>query len=200
MLILNYGVQSHHFLTARRSEPSSLLSLTFRVILFSFGVQSHHLSSILAFRATIPSQLGIQSYHLFSIWCSESLSPCNSAFRAIIASQLRRSESSFSVWHSEISILNYGIQCLHLLQFGIQSCHLFSVAMFRVVLLSSTFRVVLLSFGIQSHHLFSVWRSSHHSFSVWVFRATISSQFGHSEPPSLFSLAFKVTIPSQFGI
>ena len=42
-------------------------------------------------------------------------------------------------------------------------------------------------FGVQSHYLFS----------IWVFRAIISSQFRSSEPPSLFSLAFKATIPSQ---
>ena len=34
----------------------------------------------------------------------------------------------------------------------------------------------LLSFGVQSHHLFL----------VSAFKATISSQFGHLEPPSLF--------------
>ena len=75
----------------------------------------------------------------------------------------------------------------------------------------------LLNLGVQSHHLFSVWCSkppsllsysiqSCHIFSVTTFivvlhslafRATVSSQFRHSEPPFLFSLAFKATIPSQ---
>ena len=56
----------------------------------------------------------------------------------------------------------------------------------------------LLSFGVQSHHIFSVWNSklSVHSLA---FRATIPSQFG-IKSHLLFSLAFRTTIYSQFGI
>ena len=95
------------------------------------------------------------------------------------------------------------------LQLSVQSRHLFSVTMFRVVLLKLTFKAFI-SFSLafkaaissrfrrseplssQFGHskplfLLSFGIQSHHIFSVWAFRATISSQFGHSEPPSLLS-------------
>ena len=58
---------------------------------------------------------------------------------------------------------------------------------------------ISLQLGVQSHHRFSVWRSES-SFSVSAFRATISPQFWHSEPPSLLSWAFRATISFQFGV
>ena len=73
IIVLSFGVQSHHRIFVRRSEPS-LLSLAFRVIIvLSFGVQSHHRFSVLAFRSLhrfsvlafraiiITSQFGVQS-------------------------------------------------------------------------------------------------------------------------------------------
>ena len=58
---------------------------------------------------------------------------------------------------------------------------------------------ISLQLGVQSHHRFSVWRSKS-SFSVSAFRATISPQFWHSEPPSLLSWAFRATISFQFSV
>ena len=121
---------------------------------------------------------GVQSHHIFSV----------SAFRVTISSQFRRSEPP------------------SLLSFDVQSHHLFSVWRLE--------QPSILSYGIQSRHLFIAWRleppyllsydvqsrlsqfgvKSQHFFSVSTFRAAISSQFGRSEPPTLFSLAFRVTI------
>ena len=77
-----------------------------------------------------------------------------------------------------MSVLSYGVQCLHLLQFGIQSHYPFTV--WHLEPLS------LLNFSIQSHHLFSVRHSESPyllsydiqrcQFSIMAFRATISLQ------------------------
>ena len=185
------------------------LQLSVRVTIPSqFDVQSHNLFSIWAFRATISFQFCIQTRHIFSVttfrvvllswtfrdvssrlWRSKPPSPYSFAFRAIIISQLRRSRSSFSVWRLEMSVLNYGVQCLHFLQFGVQSHYPFKV--WHLEPLS------LLNFSIQSHHLFSVRHSElpyllsydiqsrptqfdiqRCQFSIMAFRATISLQLG----------------------
>ena len=85
-------------------------------------------------------------------------------------------------------------------QVGVQSHHLLFVTIFKAfILLSSTFKAVfliwcselyLLSLGVESHHLLQFGHSEPPSLlrSVWAYQATISSQFGRSEPPS-----------SQFG-
>ena len=150
--------------------------------LFSLGVQSHMSSQ---FGRSKPSSIfsyGVQTCHIFTVWCLEPLS---------LISFNVQSHHIFSVWVFRATIS---------FQFGVQSHHPFLVWRsgppsiisydIQVIFLSSTFRVVLLSFGVQSHNLFL----------VWVFRATISSQFGHSKPQSLFSLAFRATIPSQFNV
>ena len=106
------------------------------------------------------------------------------AFKAIIASQLRRLESSFLVWHSMMSVLSYGVQSLHLLQFGVQSR--ISSLVFRVTI-PSQFDVQILhliQFGVQSRISILVLESL--SFHSLTFKALI-----------FFSLAFKATISSQ---
>ena len=171
------------FLTARCSEPPSLLSLAFRAtISFQFGVQSHISSlafrvtiflvwhsepcfqsgiqsriSSLVFKVSVPSQFGVQSYH--PIMIGYSLPP------------FRRSEPSFIVRNSKSSFIP-----------RVQSHHIFSL-IFRAISQSV----------IQSHHFRLVWRSEPHSqhlelsfsFSL-AFRATF--------------LAFKVFFLFQFGI
>ncbi|RVW81098.1 Transposon Ty3-I Gag-Pol polyprotein [Vitis vinifera] len=152
----------------RRSEPSSSLVSVFK---------THHRFSVLAFRAIIASPVP----------AFKATIPFSSTFRAIIASQFRRSEPS--------SLPN----------FDVQSHHPFLVSVFRAIIASQfwrseppslpslAFRAViasqfwcskpssLLRFGIQSHH----------RFSVSTFRAIIASQFWHSEPSSFSILAFK---------
>ena len=106
------------------------------------------------------------------------------AFNPIITSQLRRLESSFSVWHSAMSVLNYGVQSLHLLQFGVQSR--ISSLVFRVTI-PSQFDIqslYLIQFGVQSRISSLALESlSLHSLT---FKAFI-----------FFSLAFKAAISSQ---
>ena len=136
---LQLGIQSHYPFTVWRSEPSSYsvwrsephLQLSVRVTipsqfdvqsphLFQFGIQSRHIFSVTKFRVIL---LSLTFRDVSSqLWCSEPPSPYSLAFIAIIASQLWHSESCFSVWHSEMLVLSYGIQSLHLLQFGVQSC------------------------------------------------------------------------------
>ncbi|RVW36542.1 hypothetical protein CK203_072854 [Vitis vinifera] len=159
---LQSGVQSHRSFTV-------------------YDIQSHHVTFFSsAFRATSPV-VSVQSHHHFLV----------SAFRAITASQLRRSES--------LSLLSLT---------------------FKVIIIASQFRrsepsLLLFSFDVQSHHRFSdrrsesrsrFWRSeslsllsfgvqSHHCrFSVSAFRAIIVAfQFRRSEPSSVFRSTFRVT-------
>ena len=123
-------------------------------------------------------------------------------FRAITASQFRRSEPS-------LSLLCFGVQSHHcrflvlafrviIVAFQFRRSGLSSVfsLTFRVAFFSLTFRVAILGFGVQSHHhflvsafraitVFSVWRSEPSpfprltfrvAFSVLVFRVVITSQ------------------------
>ena len=120
---------------------------------------------------------GVQSHNLFSVW----------AFRATISFQFGvRSNHIFSVWSSEPpSLLGYGVQSHHLFttrhskppylfSYDIQSC-------------PSQFDIQRCQFSIMAFRVFIFFNLA--------FRA-IPSQSGCSEPPFLFSLAFRVTIPS----
>ena len=95
-----------------------------------------------------------------------------------------------------MSVLNYGVQSFHLLQFGVQS---------RIS--SLAFRATIsLQLNVQSYHIFSITMFRVVFLSL-NFRY-VSSQLWHSELSSssfgvqscIFSLAFRVTIPSQFYI
>ena len=139
------------------------------------------------------------SHHRFSVL----------AFKAIIASQFRRSESSFTVLRSESSSifrrselhLQFDVQSHHLFLVDIQSCHHLSTVgrlepsfTFRRLetspLHSLAFRVVIfLPFGVQSH--FS---------SALSFRVVIPAQFGVQSHCLFHSLAFRVIILSWLGI
>ncbi|RVW93378.1 hypothetical protein CK203_022394 [Vitis vinifera] len=173
---LQSGVQSHRSFTA-------------------YDIQSHHVTFFSsAFKATSPV-VGVQSHHHFLV----------SAFRAITASQLRRSESlsllslTFRVIiiasqfrRSEPSLLlfSFDVQS-RVLDFGVQSRYHFSASAFRAI-------IVAFQFAVQSHHCrFSVsaFRPSsvfistfRVAFSISAIRVVITFQFRHSEPSlSLFS-------------
>ena len=203
--ILSFSIRIHPLSLVRHSEPSCT---------FLFNIQSRIF--ILTFKAAL------------SI----------SASRAIIASQFRRSEpssllsydvqnhpSQFDIQRCQFSVLAF--RTILFLELDVQSKHCFSVTTFRVVLHSLAFIATIssqfgrsessfivshlephfqfsvqshnffLQLGIQSHHFLQLDVQSHHPFSVW-----------RSEPPSLFSLAFRATSPvwrseslfSQFGI
>ena len=149
---------SSHF-WFRRSEPSSVfsltfrvtfLNLTFRVVLLVFDVQSHHHFSVSAFRAII----------VLSVWCSESSSsPLSSAFRAT---------SSFDVQSHYIA---HSCVQSHVLLCSAFQNHI-SVSAFRAIIAFSAWRweshfqfwrsgpsSSYFQFGVQSHHLSSVWHS-----------------------------------------
>ena len=147
-------------------------------------IQNHFLFSVWAFRAIISSQFGR----------SEPPFLPSLAFKATISSQFWRLEHHHSqFWRSgPPSLLSLGFQSHHLfsvsvfrviiiLSFGVQNHHCFSVSAFRAI--------IILSFDVQNHHHSQFRRSepssllnfgvqSHHIFSVWAFRATIPSQFG----------------------
>ena len=152
---LGFGVQSHHHIFIRRSEPSlSLLNIgvqSHHHRIFGFGIQSHHYRfSILASRAIITHQfdaqsriLGfyVQSHHYSSAWRSEShfqywrskpLLVFRSTFRAIICLLLR-------------------VQS-HILSFSIQSHHRSSVLAFRCHVFVRRSKPCFALFGVQSHY------------------------------------------------
>ena len=176
----------------RFSVQSCISSLEFRATISSqlrnsglyFSVWHSETSfSVTDFRAFILLNLAFKA--MFFMWCSKLHLQFNIqsrisslAFRAI-SSQLQCSESSFSVWHLEMSVLSYGVQSLHPSQFGVQS-HVFSLA-FRAT--SPVWRSEpYLQFGVQSHHLFSVMM-----FRVVILNLTfrdVSSQLRRSEPSS----------------
>ncbi|RVW41405.1 hypothetical protein CK203_095204 [Vitis vinifera] len=142
--------------TARRLEPSSLLSYDVQSRLSQFDIQRCQFS-VMAFRATISLQLGVQSHHRFSV----------TMFKVVILSLTFRD--------SRIS------------NFGVQSHYPFSVMAFRgFIFFSMAFRATsptwgseppsLLSLGVQSHHFFSVWRSESLSLHSLTFRAIILSR------------------------
>ncbi|RVW13548.1 hypothetical protein CK203_101447 [Vitis vinifera] len=229
IIVLSFDVQSHHhFLvlafraiiasSVRHSEPSSFSVSVFRVIIASlvrrsepssFSISTFRAiiaSSVLVFRATISSQFGhSEPPSLYSL-AFRAIIVSVSVFRAIIASHHH---------HSQFR----GLEPPLLLSFGVQSHHhsqfrrLEPSSLLKPPSLSvSTFGAIIdLSFGVQSHHLFQFWHSEPSSFSILAFRAiitssvlafkaTISSQFGHSGPPSFYSLAFKAIIVLNFGV
>ena len=149
IIILSFGVQSHHHSQFWRSEPPPSFSVSaFRaIIILSFGIQSYHRLSVSEFKAIIILSFGVQSHHYSQFRSSEPSSFLVSAFRTII-----------------------------ILNFGIQSHHRFLVLAFKVII-APQFRHLeppsLLSFGVQSHHHSQFWRSESSSFSVSAFRATI---------------------------
>ena len=211
---LQFGIQSRHIFSVWPSEPC-----------FQFGVQSHHPFSVrvfraaspvqrseslsfhsLAFRAIILSQLGIcchlfdiqgyipsiQNHHFLTPWHSEPSSHYNLAFRATISSHFGHSKppSFFSLafraaipsqlWYSEPPyLLRYNVQSRPS-QFGVQSL-CFCLAFITIVLAwhSEPSHHLFIGFGIQSHHLLTAWSP---------------------EPPSHYSLTFRATISSQFGV
>uniref|UniRef100_F6I6Q8 Uncharacterized protein n=1 Tax=Vitis vinifera TaxID=29760 RepID=F6I6Q8_VITVI len=197
----------------RRSEPSLVFKSTFRVassistiraiITSSFGIQSHRYHfSVLAFRAIITVA--------FSVSVIRAITISSLMFRAIIAFQFWRSEPSllFSFGAQSLHYFQFSIQSLHhfsvwrsepssLFSFGVQSHHHFSVLAFRAItIFSLAFRAIiafqfwrskpspLFSFGVQSHHY-------HFQFDVH----SHIHQYQHSEPSSLLSLMFRVTLP-----
>ena len=102
--LLSLSVQSNHLLTAQRSEPSLLLSYDVQSRLSRFDIQRCQFS-VMAFRATIPSQFSLHS-HVFNL-----------VFGTTISFQFGvQSHHSFLVWPSK--------SCF---QFGICSHHLFSI-------------------------------------------------------------------------
>ena len=166
---LQSGVQSHRSFTI-------------------YDIQSHHVTFFSsAFKATSPV-VGVQSHHHFLV----------SAFRAITASQLRRSESlsllslTFRVIiiasqfrRSEPSLLlfSFDVQS-RVLDFGVQSRYHFSASAFIAIIVAFQFRrsepsLSLFSFGVQSHHRFSDRRSESRS------------RFRRSESLSLFSFGIQ---------
>ena len=196
-------VVATRYLGAYSPPPPLIISL-------QHNVQSHHIFSVttfrvifhnLVFRSTISFQFGIQSHYLFSIWCAEPL---------FLPSFSIQSHYLFSILAFRVTISS---------QFWrLEPSSLFNLA-FRVIIFSQFRRpkpLSLFSFSVQSHHLFSIWRlessslfsydvQNRHIFSATTFRvvlhsltfkATISSQFRRSKPPSLFTLAFRGIIPS----
>ena len=192
----------------QHSEPSSIFSLTFRVVFFSFGVQSHHRVFSLtfrvtflvsAFRAIIGFQFDVQS-RIFQFRRSKPPSFFNLAFRATMSSRLRCSRSSFLAGRSQLSVLVWHLEPAFLhgirryyLRFDVQS-HVFI----------STFGAVVLVWhskpwfwvDIQSYYIIHFSVQSHYS-----------SLLQHSEPllifvrcsePCLLHSAFKAT--SSFGV
>ncbi|RVW49155.1 hypothetical protein CK203_087479 [Vitis vinifera] len=141
-----FGVKSHHLLVARRSEPSSLLATTFRVILLS-----------LTFRATISLQLGVQGHHRFSV----------TTFKVVFLSL---------TFGSHISSLVFGVTILSSLTFkaiilswpGIHS-HIFSVQSYVPSIQSWPLSSVL---GVQSHVFSLAFRAT--IFFSLTFRAVSS--------------------------
>ncbi|RVW75305.1 hypothetical protein CK203_055363 [Vitis vinifera] len=184
----------------RHSEPSSfsvsafraiiILVLTFRAIII-LDFDSHHRSQFWRSKPSSLLSFGIQSHHRFF----------SSTFRAIIASLVRRSESSsFSistfraiiassvlVFRATISSQfgHFGPPSLYSLAFR---AIIVSVSAFRVIIASQA--IIILNFGFQSHH----------RFSVSTFRAIIASQFRRSEPSSFSVLAFRAIIILNFGV
>ena len=156
----------HHFLVDRHSEPPYFLSYDIQNHPSQFCIQSHYLFSVSTFRATIPSQFRhLESPSLLSLSV--------------------QSHHIFSVWHSEPpSILGYGVRGHHLfIARHSKSSYLFS---YDIQSRPSQFDIQRCRFSIMAFRAFI--------FFSLAFRATIPSQFGCSEPPSLFSLAFKATI------
>ena len=184
-----FAIHSYQFIVWSSKRPSHY-SLVFRAVVYTWhsqllfqpGIQSHLVisSQVSENRAIISSQFwrseplsvfsfGIQSHHLFSAWRSEPPFLHSLTFKAIILSRL-------------------GIHC-HL--FGVQSYILgdqshCSFLEFRAVIHSQSSEPSFIP-RVQSHYIFS----------VSAFRATISSQFRHSKPSSIFNLPFRATIPSQ---
>ncbi|KAL6335374.1 hypothetical protein AAG906_029617 [Vitis piasezkii] len=162
-----FGIQSHHLITARRSESPSLLSYDVQSRSSQFGiqspgsyygVQSHHLFSIrtfkviffslafrvvvhsMAFRATISLQLDVQSHHLFSVMTFRVVL-FSLAFRVVFGIQ------SHHIFNLAFRVASPVWHSKPYLQFGVQSC-IFSLV-FRAI--------VCLQFDIQIHC--SVWHS-----------------------------------------
>ena len=212
---LSFGVQSHHHFSVsafkativfqfRHSKPPSLFSFNVQshhhvfnlksrfIVHFQFSLQSHHIT--LSVQRLEPHlQFGVQRHHLFPV----------QAFRAIIASQFRRSERPyFSISAFRTTIVSQ-FRCLEppsLFKLGVQSNRrvfsltfrvAFSISAFRAIIITSQFRrskpSSLLSLGIQSHHLLSYGvQSLHHS------------QFGVQS--HVFGLEFKATISLQLSV
>ena len=175
-----FGIQSHCSFPIWCSEPhfhfgvqSRAFSLVFRAIVhFPFGVQSHVFS--LAFRAIVHFPFEVRS-HI-----------CIMAFRAVVSFGVQ-SHRSFPIWCSEprfqLLILLLYLYCFILFYF------IFYYYFIIYLLLLFFFQLVCRlepcsQFGVQSHYLFL----------VSALRATISSQFEHPEPPSLYSLVFRAVI------
>ena len=115
---LSFGVQSHHHIFVQRSEPLSLLSFNVQShvslsltfrVAFSFSIQSHYHSSVSAFRAMFRF-----------VWRSKPSSHLRSAFRAIITPQfdVRRHYHS-----SEPCFSSFSVQSHHRIFVGVQSHH-----------------------------------------------------------------------------
>ena len=211
--------------------------MAFKVIIFprleppslhGYGIQSHHLFTVIAFRATISSQLNIQSHffdiqsHFFNVqshilniqsyqFLVQHSKPLVSlAFRATIfllfgiQSHIPSIQSyQFLVWHSEPSF--FSSQAFK----ATFSVFRATFLAFKAISFSLTFRVIIfLQLGIQSHipsiqsYQFLVWHSEP-LFSL-TFRAI--GQLGIQSChfllvwylESLFNLTFKATIFPQF--
>ena len=128
---------------------------------------------------------GVQSHHLLT------------AQHSVITSQLRCSEPSFSVGHSEPpSLISLAFRATISLQLDVQSHHRFLVMTFKDVFLSLTFRDVNSQFWRSESSSSSIRHSKPPSILSYDVQRRLS-QFRRSEPPSLFNLAFKATIISQ---
>ena len=77
-------------------SKSSFLVWHLEMSVLSYGVQSHHLLTTRHSESSLLLSYNVQS-HLPQFWSSKPPAPYNSMFKAIIISQLRHSESSFSV-------------------------------------------------------------------------------------------------------
>ena len=139
-----------------------------------------------------------------------------SAFRAIIASQFRRSKPSSLPKSSVQSHHRFSVSAFRviiILSFGVQSHHRFPDPVFRVIIASQFRRLELSSFSVltfraiitsrfwcsEPSSVFNFGFQSRHRFSVSAFRAIIASQFWHSEPSSFSVSAFRATISYQLG-
>ena len=160
------------------------------------------------FPIIISLQLGVQSRHLFSITKFRVIL-FSLAFKVVVHGMAFRATISFQIWRLEPTFFfSLAFRVIISLQLGVQSHHLFSVTMFRVVILSLTFRVISSRFNFQSRHLLTAWHLEPQFLFNYGVQVTISLQLGVQSHHIfsfttfrvfLLSLTFKV-ISSQFGI
>ena len=185
LLIIHFGLQSHHLSSFRRSEPLLIFYLAFRaawsswysepLLIIHFGLQSHHLS---LFRCSEPLLIFYLAFRAaWSSRYSESLlifirrsKPLHNSFRHsepyfvsfgvqshIFVSTFRSITSSF--WHSG-SLHNLFRHSGPHFQFDTQSPHAylsFDLSPFSSIL---AFKAIVHTHScILSHHLSMFWRS-----------------------------------------